>query len=64
MFDTEKFIVGLLVQEKQSIWNINCKEYSNRDIIMKDWNEVCKQMTDKWDTLSTEEKATEGELYE
>lgn len=58
MFDTEKFIV--LVQEKQSIWNIGCKEYSNRDIKMKDWNEVCKEMTDNWDTLSTEEKTAEG----
>lgn len=62
MFDTETFIV--LVQEKQSIWNISCKEYSNRDIKMKDWNEVCKEMKDNWDTLSTEEKAAEGELYE
>lgn len=37
-FDTEKFIIE--IQERQSLWNTTCSDYSDRNIKQKEWEEV------------------------
>jgi len=37
-FDTEKFIFE--IQNRQSLWNTTCSDYSDRNIKQREWQEV------------------------
>jgi len=37
-FDTDLFIIT--IEQKRSIWNTSCTEYRNRDIKLKDWEDI------------------------
>ncbi|XP_067121321.1 uncharacterized protein [Centruroides vittatus] len=60
MFDVEKFIGA--VEKRPAIYNCKLKEYSNRDIKRKYWDEIGKEMYEKWDRYSAVEKNELGKL--
>ncbi|XP_067121320.1 uncharacterized protein [Centruroides vittatus] len=60
MFDVEKFIGA--VEKRPAIYNCKLKEYSNRDIKRKYWDEIGKEMYEKWDRYSAVEKNELGDL--
>jgi len=37
-FDTDHFIIS--IEQKKSIWNTSCSDYKNRDVKIKDWEEI------------------------
>lgn len=37
-FDTEKFIIE--IQNRQSLWNTKCSDYSDRNKKQKEWEDV------------------------
>lgn len=58
MFDTEKFIVE--IEQRPALYDVSCKEYSNKNIKAKCWVEVCEAMEEDWANLSTELKDSKG----
>lgn len=54
-FDSERFI--LEVHDRPAIWDISCKEYSDRDLKKKCWLELVN-------TFNNKENATEADLNE
>lgn len=54
MFDTEKFIFE--IELRPAIYNVTLKEYSNKHIKAKCWNEVGETMYENWSSMTSEEK--------
>lgn len=58
MFDTEKFICA--VEQRPCLYDVSCKEYSNKQLKAKSWNDVCEEMVEDWKELTNEEKDSKG----
>lgn len=56
-FDTEKFITE--IQNRPSIWNKKCSDYSNRDVKQREWEEIVDVYGAE---LSSDEKKSLGLL--
>ncbi|KAK9685846.1 Alcohol dehydrogenase transcription factor Myb/SANT-like [Popillia japonica] len=54
MFDTEKFINA--VENRPALYNLKLKDYSNRDLKLKLWEEVALIMYSNWQELPVENK--------
>lgn len=50
VFNTERFIVE---EERPALYDVSCKEYSNKIIKSQCWLEVCEAMDGDWDNLTT-----------
>lgn len=55
---TEKLIS--LIESKPLLYNKGLKEYSNRDLKEKAWNEVCGKLIPDWEDLSEEVRRLKG----
>ena len=54
MFDIEKFICE--VEQRPAIYDVTSKEYSNKQIKGKCWNDVGEAMYEDWHCMTSEEK--------
>lgn len=54
MFDTEIFICE--IEKRPAIYDIKGKEYSNRDVKAKMWEEVAMVMYKNWNELPIQER--------
>ncbi|XP_072391764.1 uncharacterized protein [Diabrotica undecimpunctata] len=54
MFDTAKFIRE--VEKRPALYNQFKKEYLNRELKLRLWEEICAEMYDKWDSANGEQK--------
>jgi len=51
MFDVEKFICE--VEARPSLYNLQCKEYCNREVKATCWAEIGGAMYEDWGTVSS-----------
>lgn len=54
MLDTEKFIAE--VHTRECIWNVNLKEYSDRNLRRLAWEEIASILYEDWETYGTKKK--------
>lgn len=62
MFDTEIFICE--IEKRPAIYDIKSKEYSNRDVKAKMWEEVAMVMYKNWNELPIQERNKLGRYPE
>jgi len=53
-FDTDHFIIS--IEQKKSIWNTSCSDYKNRDVKIKDWEEIGEAMNNNFKDLTEKQK--------
>lgn len=58
MFDTEMFISE--VEKRPALYNARHKEYSDRDLKYKLWDEIAAAMYKNWETLPGQECRKKG----
>jgi hypothetical protein len=58
MFDSEKFICE--VEERPPLYNVQLKEYSNREVKATCWAEIGEAMYEDWSTVSSSIKNEKG----
>ena len=58
--DSEQLIKE--VEKRPALYNIQLKEYSDRNIREKMWGEVCSLVVPNWTELSTKDKKINDEL--
>lgn len=58
MFDTEKFISE--IEQRPSIYDVQCKEYSNREMKAQCWAEVGEAMYPDWYCIPRAMRNTRG----
>lgn len=58
MFDTEMFICE--IEKRPAIYDIKSKDYSNRDVKAKMWEEVAMVMYENWNELPVQERNNLG----
>lgn len=58
MFDTEMFISE--VEKRPALYNARHKEYSDRDLKYKLWDEIAAAMYKNWDSLPGQECRKKG----
>ena len=58
LFDTELLITE--VEKRPPLYDFKLKEYSDKNIKERLWNEVCETVVSDWDTLSPEDKKEKG----
>lgn len=58
MFDIDKFIVE--VQKRPAVFDVKSKDYSNKEVKARCWEEIGRAMFDNWEAMSTLEMATAG----
>jgi hypothetical protein len=51
MFDVEKFICE--VEARPPLYNVKCKEYSNREVKATCWAEIGELVYEDWSTVSS-----------
>lgn len=57
VFDTEKFIS--CIQNNPSIWELESKNYMDRNIKEKSWNTIGEYLFENWTEKSNAEKKTQ-----
>ena len=60
-FDSELLITE--VEKRPGLYNTALKEYSDRNLKVKLWEEVCKSVFPNWNDLDTEEKNKKGYYF-
>lgn len=58
MFDTEKIICE--IEARPPLYDVQLKEYSNREVKAKCWYEVAVAVFDDWDELNVAAKDERG----
>lgn len=58
MIDTEKLIIE--VEMRPALYNTAVPEYSDRNLKLKLWEEVCKELIPTWNELDGKEKTING----
>jgi len=53
-FDTDHFIIS--IEQKKSIWNTSCSDYKNRDVKIKDWEDIGETMNLDFKDFTRKEK--------
>jgi len=53
-FDTELFIIS--IEQKKSIWNTSCTDYRDRDMKLKDWEDVGETMNHNFTEFTRKQK--------
>ncbi|KAL4709482.1 hypothetical protein ACJJTC_012819 [Scirpophaga incertulas] len=56
--DVEHLIIA--VQERPPLWNKHSKEYSDRNLKTRLWQEICENIVPKWVELSNQNKKKQG----
>lgn len=46
----------LTVEKFESLWKIDCPEYSNRNAKAQAWNNICEVMYNDWEQLDVNQK--------
>jgi hypothetical protein len=58
MFDVEKFICE--VEARPPLYNLQCKEYANREVKATCWAEIGEAVYEDWSTVSSSIKNERG----
>lgn len=55
---TERFIHS--IELRPALYDKSLKEYADRHVNKEKWNEVCQDMFENWDSLSSGEQTIKG----